>query len=169
VGSSGRSPSDPGGRFIRLNLLIVLGAWLFCSSADAGGQQPDPCERFFRALEAVPHDTLVRSSGEIVWLWDDTATRGCEVEFAVHDSTRGMVSVPEFDALNGSEMHVLGWRMSPGIGADGPGSGIFGIEKDSIRCLVQWAQPAWIDDDGEFQQSEWLSMTIQCRAAAGGS
>jgi hypothetical protein len=151
---------------VRLAPVIVLGAWLCCGSADASAQQPDPCEYFYRALEAVPHDTLVRSSGEIVWLWDDTATQGCEIGFAVHDSIRGMVAVPEFDALDGSEMHALGWRMSDGIGADGPGSGIFGVERDAVRCLVSWAQHAWIDDDGEFRQSEWLSMTVQCRAAA---
>jgi hypothetical protein len=151
---------------VRRAPVIALGAWLCCGSADASAQQVDPCEYFYRALEAVPHDTLVRSSGEIVWLWDDTVTQGCEIGFAAHDSTRGMVSVPEFDALDGSEMHALGWRMTDGIGADGPGSGIFGIERNTVRCLVSWAQHAWIDDDGEFQQSEWLSMTVQCRVVA---
>ena len=114
---------------MRLSPLLLLGV-LACTQADADSAQPDPCDDFYEALSAVPHDTLLRTAGEII---------------------------------EGSEMHALGWRMSYGIGADGPGSGIFGIERDAVRCLVRWEQPAWIDDEGEFQQSDVFSMTIQCR------
>lgn len=146
--------------------LVLLGGVLGCVQADADGHDPDPCESFYVALEAVPHDSLVRRAGEFESLWDSKTYRGCEIRFVAHDSLTAGHQVPGFDAVEGSEMHRLGWRMSDGIGADGPGSGIFGIERDSVRCLVLWEQPAYIDDDGEFVQSDTLSMTIQCRDSA---
>jgi len=147
---------------MKLLALFVLGGFLGCMRADADGGEPEPCDYFHSTLSAVPHDTLMRSTGEIAWIWDGETYQGCEVRFVAHDSLAGP-PVPDFDALEGSEMYRLGWRMSHGIGADGPGSGIFGIEREAVRCLVRWEQPAWIDDEGEFQQSDTFSMTIQCR------
>ncbi len=151
---------------MRMLTLVLLGGALGCVPADAGGAKSDPCESFHAALEAVPHDTLVRTTGEIEWIWDGEPVRGCQARFVTHDSLVAGHDVPEFDAIQGSEMYRLGWRMSPGIGADGPGSGIFGIERDTVQCLVWWEQPAYIDDDGEFVQSETLSITVQCRERA---
>ncbi len=147
---------------MKMLILVVLAGLAGCMAADADSAQPDPCDDFYEALSAVPHDTLLRTAGEIAWMWNDTTLTGCEVRFVAHDSLAGP-PVPTFEAIEGSEMHALGWRMSYGIGADGPGSGIFGIERDAVRCLVRWEQPAWIDDEGEFQQSDVFSMTIQCR------
>lgn len=151
---------------MRMLTLVLLGGALGCVPADADGGSPDPCESFHAALEAVPHDTLVRTAGDIEWIWDREPVRGCQVRFVTRDSLVAGHGVPAFDALEGSEMHRRGWRMSDGIGADGPGSSIFGIERDSVRCLVWWDQPAYIDDDGEFVQSETLTITIQCRENA---
>ena len=146
----------------RLALTVFAGS-LGWWGGNPVNQGPDPCQYFYRALEAVPHDTLVASSGELVWLWHDQSYSGCQVRFVTNDSISAGFQVPDFDALEGSEMYRLGWRFSDGIGADGPGSGIFGIERDSVQCLVAWDQTAWIDDNGEFQQSDVLNMTIQCR------
>lgn len=91
--------------------------------------------------------------------------RGCEIEFETNDALRAGVSVPDFDAIQDSEMYRLGWRMSRGVTADGPGSGVFGIEKESVLCVVRWAQPAHISDEGEIVQSETFNMKVQCREA----
>jgi len=148
---------------VKIFLLTFFGGLLGCLRAGADSGAPDPCEYFYVALEAVPHDTLLRSVGEFESLWDGKTYRGCEIRFVTHDTIRAGQNVPDFDALEDSEMYRLGWRMTQGIGADGPGSGVFGIERDSVLCLVRWEQPAYIDDDGEFVQSDTLSITVQCR------
>jgi hypothetical protein len=146
---------------------IAIGGLLAGRGADPGTQEPDPCQYFYEALEVVPHDILVASSGDLLWMWHEQPYTGCQVRFVTNDSIRAGYEVPEFDALEGSEMYRLGWRFMDSVGADGPGSGIFGIERDSVQCLVRWEQSAWIDDEGEFQQSDVLEMTIQCRQRPG--
>lgn len=152
---------------MRMLALIAVGGLLAGWGRDPGTQEPEPCRYFYDALEVVPHDTLVATSGNLVWMWHEQPYTGCQVRFVTNDSISAGYQVPEFDALEGSEMYRLGWRFMDSIGADGPGSGIFGIERDPVECLVQWAQPAWIDDNGEFQQSDVLDMTIQCRERSG--
>ncbi|TFG65296.1 MAG: hypothetical protein E4H28_04380 [Gemmatimonadales bacterium] len=125
------------------------------------------CEYFFSALQPVSHTSLSVHDGAFVSEWDGSEYRGCEVQFETHDSLPRTAPVPDFDALPDSEMYRVGWRMSEGIGADGAGSGIFGIEKDSVLCIVRWARPAYLADDGGIVKSETFSMTIQCRTDAG--
>lgn len=130
-----------------------------CAQTEPAG----PCEFFFTALENVPHVVLSMSTGAFVSTWDGMEYNGCEIDFETNDAVSAGVSIPSFDAVEDSEMYRRGWRMSEGIGADGPGSGVFGIEKEAVLCVVRWAQPAYIDDDGGFVQSETFSMKIQCR------
>jgi hypothetical protein len=54
--------------------------------------------------------------------------------------------------------------MIPELMADGAGSGVHGLRRGSTECVVRWNQPAYIDDDGSFVQSDTLTMLIQCRA-----
>jgi hypothetical protein len=70
--------------------------------------------------------------------------------------------------MEDSETYRLGWRFTEGVGADGPGTSIFGIQRGSIECVVRWDQPAWIDDQGEHQQSDVLTVIIQCREGTEG-
>jgi hypothetical protein len=145
-------------------VFLLMGGVLGSLAPGGGKQDADPCAYFYDSLATVPHDTLTVSSGEGVWIWHDQSYKGCEVRFVTNDSLRAGYQVPDFEATEGSEMYRLGWRYTEGILADGPGSGVFGIERGSVECLVVWNQSAWIDDDGEFQQSDVLEMTIQCRA-----
>jgi hypothetical protein len=131
--------------------------------ACAQTEPASPCEPFFTALENVPYVVLSMSTGAFVSTWDGMEYSGCEIDFETNDSLSAGVSIPSFDAIQDSEMYRLGWRMSHGITADGPGSGVFGIERESVLCVVRWAQPAYIDDDEEFVQSETFSMKVQCR------
>ncbi len=71
---------------MRMLTLVLLGGALGCVPADADGGNPDPCESFYAALEAVPHDTLVRTTGEIEWIWNRVPVRGCQVRFVTHDA-----------------------------------------------------------------------------------
>ncbi|MCJ7629679.1 MAG: hypothetical protein MUO50_14990, partial [Longimicrobiales bacterium] len=71
------------------------------------------------------------------------------------------VALPGFDAIEDSEMCRAGWREIVDVRADGPGSGIFGLENDPVACVVRWGQPSYVDDDGEIIQSETLSIHIQ--------
>ena len=140
--------------------------WLVgCLSACGPSDPPDPCEYFFSALEPVPHVALSVTTGSFVSIWDGTEYSGCEIEFETNDALRAGVAIPDLDAIQDSEMYRLGWQTTEEIRADGPGSGFFGIEKESVLCVVRWAQPAHIDDDGEIVQSEIFNMTIQCRGA----
>ncbi|MDH3256725.1 MAG: hypothetical protein OEM27_03835 [Nitrospinota bacterium] len=145
-------------RIFLLQLVLIVG---FPAYAAAGKQ--DACEYFFLALKAVPHDIISRSEGAHQSLWDRKQYDGCEVQFVTDDTLLAGSRVPDFDALQGSEMYRRGWRVNNSIGADGPGTGIFGIEKKSVLCLVRHDQPAYLDDDGTFVQSETLSITVQCR------
>jgi hypothetical protein len=47
--------------------------------------------------------------------------------------------------------------------ADGPGSSTVGIEKDNNRCLINWSQHAWIDEETKkHRQSRQIKMIVQC-------
>lgn len=130
----------------------------------------NPCEWFSSRLEAVPHTILSLKADDLfVSLWGKEEFTGCELRFETNDSLLGEVAVPDFDAYPGSEMAESGWKLTGGIRADGPGSGIYGIENEAAICVVRWSQPAFIDDDGTFVQSDTFSMTIQCRDRGGGS
>ncbi len=126
-------------------------------------REPGPCQPFMDELEAVPQVELSMRMGELESVWDREPFTGCEIEFETNDSLTYGTDVPNFDAIEGTEMHRRGWRPTDGIGADGPGSGVFGIEKGATACVIRWSKPAYIDDDGTFVQSETLNMTIQCR------
>ena len=133
------------------------------ASADVTTTQPDSCAYFFDALHAVPHESLSRHHGEYASIWDKNLYQGCEVKFVTNDALHAGTPVPTFEALPDSELYRLGWRMLHSIGADGPGSGIFAIEKGPVLCLIRWSQPAYLADPGEIVQSDTLDMTIQCR------
>lgn len=132
-------------------------------AAPPQGELAKPCKYFHESLERVPHVVLSVASGRFVSEWDQEEYIGCQVDFETNDSLRTDVRLPDFDALEGSEMNRLGWRPSYGILADGPGSGIFGIEKGPTLCIIRWAQPAHIDDDGEIVSSDTFNMRVQCR------
>lgn len=125
--------------------------------------QSDPCEDFQRALASVPHVSLTRRDGDMTSTWDGHDFRGCQIDFETNDSTLAGASVPQFWADDpDSDMYRAGWRTIPEILADGAGSGVYGVARRGTRCVVRWEQPAYIDDDGTFVQSETFDMLIQC-------
>ena len=143
---------------------LVVGIPAGVASADVTTTQPDSCAYFYDALHAVPHESLSRRQGEYESTWDGKPYRGCEVKFVTTDALRGGKAVPAFKTFPDSELYRLGWRMAPSIGADGPGSGIFAVEKGPVLCLIRWSQPAYLADSGEIVQSDTVKMTIQCQS-----
>jgi len=132
--------------------------------AAAAAVTKDPCGYFFRALKTVPHEKLTRNDGGLKSLWDGKKVSGCEVMFVTNDTLRSGRDTPDFFATEGTELYRLGWRMNNSLAADGPGSGIFGIENESVLCLVSHDQPAYLDEKiGKIIQSEALTITVQCR------
>ena len=138
---------------------LILG---MVSPVGAPLDQVAPCAEFERALAEAPHVSLTSSVGPIVSIWPGEPAPACEVAFETNDSTLAGAAVPDFFPEPGNDMYRTGWRVIPEIGADGAGSGIYGIVGGGVRCVVRWEQPAYIDDDGTFVQSETFTMLIQC-------
>ena len=140
-----------------------LGSWVLAfvvlMPASASGQ----CDAFYRELATVPHVSLTIATAGFTSVWDGERYEGCEVEFETNDSTRSETAVPNFVPDPGTRLFRDGWRMRNDIGADGPGSGVYGIQRGTVLCVIRWERPAYIDDDGEFVQSDSLAMGIQCR------
>jgi hypothetical protein len=133
------------------------------ASADVTTSQPDSCAYFYGILQTVPHESLSRRHGTYESAWDGKPYQGCEVKFITTDALRAGKGIPTFEAFPDSELYRLGWRIALSIGADGPGSGIFAVEKGPVLCVIRWAQPAYLADSGEIVQSDTLKMTIQCQ------
>ena len=152
-------------KMFRLILVCALvgGMSVSVMSAEVATTKADSCAYFFDALHAVPHESLSRHHGEYASIWDKNLYKGCEVKFVTNDALHSGTPVPTFEAFPDSELYHLGWRMVHSIGADGPGSGIFAIEKGPALCLIRWSQPAYLAGPGEIVQSDTLDMTIQCR------
>ena len=121
-----------------------------------------PCDFFVTTLQAIPHTELSQRTGTIESLWNGVAYRGCEVHFSTRDSLSAGVAVPDFYPLRSTEMARIGWNVVDTIVADGAGSGVHGVERNALVCLIRWSQPSYLDDEGAFVQSDTLTMTIQC-------
>jgi hypothetical protein len=148
---------------MKAHILLVQLALVACLPAYVVSAQPDSCGYFFSALRPVPHDKLSRSEGAYKSLWDGKKYTGCEIQFVTNDKLLSGRRVPDFDPVKDSEMYRTGWRMNNSFVADGPGTGVFGVEKESVLCLVRHEQPAYLDDYGNIIQSETLRITVQCR------
>lgn len=149
-----------------------LRGWWIASSASAVlasgvAAQASPCPDFHAVLEEVPHLALTTRPGPIESIWPSEPVAECEVVFQTTDEALGAAVAPSFLADPGTEMYQAGWRMIPEILADGAGSGVHGVQRRGVRCVVHRAQPAYLDDDGTLVQSDTLSMRIQCTGPPG--
>ena len=144
-------------------ILLVQMVFVACWPVYASSKELEGCEYFFSVLKSVPHLELNRQVGAHKSLWDGKKYMGCEIKFVTDDKVLSGNRVPDFEAVEGSEMHRRGWRMDNSFVADGPGTGSYGIEKESVLCIVRHEQPAYLDDHGNIIQSETLSITVQCR------
>ena len=147
----------------KAKILIVQLALFISLPAYVVSEQQDSCAYFLSVLSPVPHDQLTRTDGPHKSLWDGNKYTGCEIKFVTNDKLLSGRRVPNFEATEDSEMYRRGWRMNNSFVADGPGTGVYGVEKESILCIVSHEQPAYLDNHGNIIQSETLSITVQCR------
>ncbi len=124
----------------------------------------EACEPFFQALNAVPHESIFQRSGPYTSAWFEAGAIGCTVVMVTSEQRLGDRKLPDLTAAPGTPLHQAGWRINQKYIADGPGTGVMGVEKDGILCLVYTDQPAWIDDTGRFMQSEQITIKVQCMA-----
>lgn len=125
------------------------------------------CGMFYNELSLVPHDRLVQNIGR---LRSENFVRGdfngCEVIFASREELfKEGDSLPMFEPYEDSELYRQGWRFVNRYTADGPGSGVHGIVRNQVLCLIDWDQHAWINEAGEHEQSNLINMTVQCLPA----
>jgi hypothetical protein len=148
---------------VKSNIIWLLLAFLPDLALSASEKQ-DACEYFFQALKDIPHTALSRSEGEHTFLWDGkTKYSGCEIRFVTNNTLLFGRQVPAFYATPETDLFRLGWGMNHSMVADGPGSGIFGIEKGSVLCLISRSQPAYLDEKtNEIVQDDTLRLHIQC-------
>ena len=59
--------------------------------------------------------------------------------------------------------HRPNWTINNNFLADGPGSSTIVIENKVNRCLLNWSQHAWIDEEtNEQKQSKQIKIIVQC-------
>ncbi|HSQ85166.1 MAG TPA: hypothetical protein VLM43_10630 [Desulfobacterales bacterium] len=111
-------------------------------------------------LLKLPHTRLTQTANGFASLLDGKSLKGCEVIF---ESDESMVSGEVVYLKFQSFTNWQGWYINENLMADGPGSSTVGIENNQTKCILHWAQPAWIDDQSnEYRQSEHIKLIVQC-------
>jgi hypothetical protein len=149
-------------RWVDMPTFLLLLAWLSFLSGPASAQTP-ACDRFREALDLVPHTALEEREGLLEWMADGSMVTACEVRMETREDMLGGSSVPSFDPDPGTPLYDAGWRLAPEFLADGPGTGMHGMRRDDVLCLVSHEQPAYVDDDGTIVQSDTITVVVQCR------
>jgi hypothetical protein len=127
----------------------------------------EACAPFYQALDAVPHESIFQRGGPYTSTWFGIGAIGCTVVMVTSEKRLGERQLPDLTAAPGTPLHQTGWRINRKYIADGPGSGVVGVEKDDLLCLVYTEQPAWIDDAGRHLQSKQITVTVECMAGEG--
>ena len=140
-------------------LLHLLTSFMFVNISAVFGAD-SVCSHFYNKLSVLPHLQLTLSDDGFKSLWDGNHQQGCEVFYESHVS---LVSESEVFQLFESFTRDPSWEIDGNLVADGPGSSIIGIKKDNNRCLINWTQHAWIDEETKKQrQSKQIKMIVQC-------
>ena len=138
----------------------LLFVFLFIFICQISNANDFPCTQFYMELLKLPHTRLTQTANGFVSLLDGKSLKGCEVIFESDESmVSGEVVYLKFQSFTNWE----GWYINENLMADGPGSSTVGIENNQNKCILHWAQPAWIDDQSnEYRQSEHIKLIVQC-------
>ncbi len=160
---------------MRLRLFLICCFFLFSCLLLTTPLFAEPAERacdtFVQALEPLPHESLFQRSGPFNSTWFKTGAFGCEMVMVTSEQRLAGQPLPDLTAAPGTLLYRQGWRIQPTYIADGPGTGVIGMEKGQTLCLVYTEQFAWIDDAGHHQQSDEIRIRVECLAgdsASGG-
>lgn len=137
--------------------LIFLSILIFCQSGIANNL---PCQQFYSELLKLPHTRLTETTNGFVSLLDGKSLKGCEVIFESNESiVSGEIVYKKFQSFTNRQ----GWTINENLMADGPGSSTVVIENNQNRCILNWSQHSWIDEQSnEYRQSENIKLIVQC-------
>jgi hypothetical protein len=145
------------------NLYLALSLlFSFSTQAFAGDDVQHACNVFYKKLKAVPHYKLAVNTGLLHSVSTGEEFRGCELVFKSNEKLMAGLELPSFEAPEGSGLYREGWRIDEHYRADGAGSGAYGIVNGRLLCRISWDQYSFVNDAGEFEQSELINMTVQC-------
>ena len=141
------------------NLIIWLFSFLFLN-VGAALNDDSVCSNFYNKLSELPHLRLTLSNDGFKSIWNGNHQKGCEVFYKSHVS---LVSGSKVYELIESFTKEPDWLINNNFVADGPGSSTVGIEKGNNRCLINWSQHSWIDEETKgYRQSKQIKMIVQC-------
>ncbi len=143
-------------------LLITMLITLLLPAPIRSGELNDSCAPFFQALLQVPHESLARRDGLFTSQWTQHCVEGCLLVMETDQARLGSQSLADLAAESGTPLYQDGWRSNPTLTVDGAGTGMVGLEKDGVLCLVFTEQPSFIDDKGQFVQGEAIKVRVEC-------
>lgn len=143
----------------RLLLMMVILLLPLPILAEESG---DFCEPFFQALLQVPHSSLERRDGPFTSQWSRQCVDGCLVVMKTDHARLDDQLLTDLSGDPGTPLYQNGWRSNPSLTADGAGTGMVGLEKDGVLCLVFTEQPAFVAGDGGFVQSQSILVRVEC-------
>ena len=120
------------------------------------------CEPFYTALEQIHHESIFQRDGFFNSQLFETSAYGCFLVMNTSESRLAGQSLPDLSGRPDSAFYKAGWRSNPKYLADGPGTGVVGLEKVDILCLVYTEQPAYLDDAGDIIQSRFIKVRVEC-------
>jgi hypothetical protein len=144
-------------------LLLILLVMILPTQANAG-VDGTTCQPFYRALEAVPHESIFQRNGLYTSQSFETGAIGCFLVMNTSATRLEGRQLPNLSGEPGTPLYNAGWRINPKYSADGPGTGVVGLEKDDAFCLVYTEQPSYIDDAGQIIQQEYIRVRVECMA-----
>lgn len=153
--------------YLCVTLLFLLVSTGMAAPESAPGPAPDSqriCNFFYDTLAPVPHLSINREQNQPLTDLDGKQYAGCRLIFNSHTDLLGNnYPLPSFQAEAGTELFQQGWRPDDRYLADGPGTSQHGISKNSIRCIIDWDQQAWLDDQtNKIMQSDLINLEIRC-------
>jgi hypothetical protein len=138
----------------------LLFAFLFIFICQISNANDSPCAQFYNELLKLPHTRLTQTANGFVSLLDGKSLKGCEVIF---ESDESIVSGEAVYLKFQSFTNWQGWYINENLLGDGPGSSTVGIENNQNKCILHWAQHAWIDEQSnKYRQSENIKLIVQC-------
>ena len=143
---------------IRFLLLLAL----LLPTAALATVTPQTCAPFYQALNEVPHESIFQQDGLFASQGFEVGLVGCLVVMVTDDARLAGQALPEFSAEPGTPLHQAGWRSDTKYMADAPGTGVVGLQKDGVLCLVYTEQPAALDDTGKLVQGGTVHSRVEC-------